>query len=120
MSPQNHIDPDDLYRQGVTSFNRGEWSDAIATFNDLQAVSNAYPDVTDLLADARLKLQLMGNGQPLAMAPPRRSLLRPALALLALLFVGSGAYLIVRAMNQPTPPAQAQVVPTAVPPTATS
>src|SRR5689334_18921556 len=95
MSPQNHIDPDELYRQGVSQFNRGEWSAAIATFNELQDVSNAYPDVTDLLADARLKLQLMGAEQPAAMAPPRRSLLPAALALLALVFVGSGSYLIV-------------------------
>lgn len=123
MPAHGHLTPDELYRQGIQQFNRTEWERAIATFTELQSVSDQYDDVDSLLADARLKLNFEGDSQPVALAPPRRPVFMPILAAIALLLVAAGAYgfyyLNVNASTpqvvEAAPPTRSPVPPTATP-----
>jgi hypothetical protein len=108
----------DLYQQGLAQFNRGEWAAAIQSFTELQASGDAYPDVDGLIADARLKLQFEGSDVPVALAPPRPSMLLPMLMVAALALLVAGGYVGFQWFNQPTP-VMAVVVPTEIPPTET-
>ncbi|WP_026370955.1 vWA domain-containing protein [Kallotenue papyrolyticum] len=122
--------PEDVYRQGLEQFSRGEWRAAIETLSQLRDLSDQYPDVDELIADARLKLQFeRAVVVPPALPPPRRSLIVPLLGVLALLLLAAGAYgayalawsprqepVVVAATAAPTP---TPVLPTPVPPSAT-
>ena len=119
MHTSSNASPDVLYRQGLYHFNRGEWQAAIAAFTELQAASDEYPDADVLLGDARLKLQFEGAAQPMAMAPPRRSLMLPALMVVALCLLSAAGYFGVQLLGRPAPaPVMAMVAATPVPPTA--
>ncbi len=120
MPPQGNFSADELYRLGLQQFNRADWRGAIATFTQLQEISDQYPDVDALLADAQLKLQFEGASQPAAMAPPKRPVLLPLMAALALVLLavsGYGFYYL-NASQPESPPVV--VADTPVPPTPTS
>lgn len=126
MPAFDHLSPEELYRQGIQQFNRADWHGAIATLTELQSQSDQYPDIDEVIADARLKLQFDSAAQPSAMAPPRRRVLLPILALIALVLAGASAYgfYYVYATTPPVvavAPTRTPVPPTATPkPTATS
>lgn len=110
---------EELYRLGLQQFNRADWRGAINTFTQLRQVSDDYPDVDDLLADAQLKLQFEGASQPTALPPPRRPVLLPFMAAVALLVVAATAYGFYY-LNASTPEAVVAVVTsTPEPPTPT-
>jgi hypothetical protein len=88
MRPSGHLSPDELYQLGLQHFNKGEWQAASEAFAELVAVSDLYPGVEELLADARLKAQFEGSEQPTAKAPPQRRFLAPFLILLGVLLLG--------------------------------
>ncbi|HEX6288176.1 MAG TPA: vWA domain-containing protein [Herpetosiphonaceae bacterium] len=125
MPSYDHLSPEQLYRQGLQQYNRADWQGAIASFTELQAASDQYPDVEDLLANARLKLQFSGSELPPALPPPR-AVVRPILVIAALLLVTVGAaygfYLwstprmVAEALPPtPAPAPTATTIPTAVP-----
>ncbi|MDP9315821.1 MAG: VWA domain-containing protein [Chloroflexota bacterium] len=116
MSPNNFIQPEELYQTGLRHFNRGEWSAAISVFTALQDMTDQYPDVDELIADARLKLQFEGGGLPAAMPPPRRPVLLPIVAGLALCLAIVAAITVYQ--RRPSPP-EVIAVATAIPPTTT-
>ena len=117
MPPNNPVRPEELYQQGLQHFNRADWRGAIAAFTQLQSISDQYPDVDDLLADARLKLHFEGTAEPVAMAPPKRRIWVPLLlGLLVLLTVGAGGYYYYYLM----PPPVVAIAPTPVPPSPTA
>ena len=130
MSSYGQPSPEDLYKQGLQQFNRADWRGAIASFTQLQEISDDYPDVDSLLADAQLKLQFEGSAQPGAMPPPRRPVLLPFMAAFALLVLAASAYgfyylnastpapVVAVATGTPVPPPTATprpVVPTTTP-----
>jgi Ca-activated chloride channel homolog len=93
MPAKEYPVPEQLYRQGVEQFSRAEWRGAIDTLSRLKELTDQYPDVDDLIADARLKLQFdTAATLPPAMAPPRRPVLLPFLAAFALLLIAASAY----------------------------
>ncbi|HSH81924.1 MAG TPA: VWA domain-containing protein, partial [Herpetosiphonaceae bacterium] len=115
MSTGYHPSPDELYSQGLQHFNRGEWEAAISSFTELQELSDRYPGVNDLLADAQLKLRLADTEMPAAKPPPRRPIWVPLLAILALCLVAGGGYTVYSQINTPVPtPADVAIVTTAV------
>lgn len=116
MPSYGQLSPEELYTQGLQQFNRADWRGAIASFTQLQAISDQYPDVDALLADAQLKLQFEGAAQPGALPPPRRSLLVPLLAVFALLSVAGGAFGFYYVYASPPPPVVALATSTATPP----
>lgn len=77
----------ELYQQGLDYFKQADWSEAIASFEALQAISDGYPEVDALLADARLKLSIAASEQPTALPAPRRRLLTALTGAVALLVV---------------------------------
>ncbi len=126
MPAYEDVSPEQLYRQGLQQYQRADWQTAIISFSDLQAISDQYPDVEDLLANARLKLQFSGADLPLALPPPRRSLVLPIILAVALLAFAGTAYgfyslntppVVAAAPTPTTPPATATPNPTAVPTT---
>lgn len=121
MSISDFFDPDTLYRQGLQSFNRGEWQTAITAFTSLQAHGARYPGVEELLADARLKARMASAEPPVPVARPRGPLLRRGLmAAVVVLLCVVGFQLTAMARSAPAPVAAvALALPTAVPPTAT-
>lgn len=112
--------PEELYRQGLQQYNRADWQGAIISFTTLQNISDQYPEVEDLLADARLKFQFSDADLPPALPPPRRSLMLPLLAVIvALLIVGGSVYAFYAWNAQPI--VAAAPTPTSTPaPTATT
>lgn len=113
MYSDQPLGSEQLYQQGLRHFVRGEWQAAIDTLSQLQDSPDLYPDIDDLVSDARLKLRFEGMDKPTAMAPPRRSVLLPILAGLAVclaLLAGFAFY----QLRTPAPVAEA---PTPVPPT---
>lgn len=93
MPAKEYPIPEQLYQQGIEQFNRAEWRAAIDTLSRLKEISDQYPDLDDLIADARLKLQFeTAATMPPAMAPPRRPVLLPILAAFALLLLAASAY----------------------------
>lgn len=117
MTINEKYDLEGLYHQGLQHFNRGEWAAAISLFTELRSVTDQYPQIDELVADARLKQQLMGTDQPIPLAPPKRSVFTPILVVLALCMLGGGGFIVAQALNKPAPPVAAMVVPTSVPPT---
>lgn len=112
--------PEELYRQGLQQYNRADWQGAIISFTSLQNISDQYPEVEDLLADARLKFQFSDAELPPALPPPRRSRVLPLLALIAALLIIGGSVYAVYAWNAP-PIVAAAPTPTLTPaPTATT
>ncbi len=103
----------DLYQQGLRHFARGEWQAAIDTLSQLQDSTDLYPDIDDLIADARLKLSFEGVDKPSAIAPPRRPVLLPIVAGLTLCLALLAAFGIYQ-LRTPAPVVEA---PTPVPPT---
>lgn len=87
--------PEELYARGLAHYRAGEWRAASDMFTQLQALSNAYPEVESLLADAKLKIEIERTEAPEGVLPPKyRTFLRPrfitavpALVLLGLLLV---------------------------------
>ncbi len=122
MPINDYLSPDGLYRQGLQHFNRGEWQDAIDAFGQVETAGAAYPDVAELVADARLKLRLESAEPPAPMAPPRGPLLMRVMltALLCLLLVAGFEVLTLVKSAQPAVAAVARALPTPVPPTATA
>jgi Ca-activated chloride channel homolog len=110
--------PADLYRKGVAHFNNGEWAAAIEALSALQETGAPYRDVDQLLADAQLKLQFEGGEVPVALAPPRPSLMMPVLMGVALLLLVVGGFLGFQWLNRPQA-VVAVAAPTAPPATAT-
>jgi hypothetical protein len=99
MRPSGHLSPDELYQQGLQHFNKGEWHAASVAFAELVAVSDLYPGVEELLADARLKAQFEVSDLPVAKAPPQRRFMLPLLILLGVLLVGFVGYFGGRALG---------------------
>ncbi len=115
MSTGYHPSPDELYSQGLVHFNRGEWEAAISSFTELQSLSDRYPGVNDLLADAQFKLKLADTEMPAAKPPPRRPILVPLLAILALCLVVAAGYSVYSWVGSPVPtPADVAIVTTEV------
>lgn len=121
MRPSGHLSPDELYQQGLQHFNKGEWHAASVAFAELVAVSDLYPGVEELLADARLKAQFEGSDQPVAKAPPQRRLLMPLLILLGVVVLGLVVYFGGRVLGVfgGAPVVAVAATETAAPPTAT-
>lgn len=122
MRPSGHLSPDELYQQGLQHFNKGEWHAASVAFAELVAVSDLYPGVEELLADARLKAQFEGSDQPVAKAPPQRRFLMPLLIALGIVVLGLVGYFGGRALGMFGAVPVVAIVPTetAAPPTATN
>lgn len=112
--------PEELYRQGLQQYNRADWQGAIISFTALQNISDQYPEVEDLLDDARLKFQFSDAELPPALPPPRRSLVLPLLLTIsALLIIGGSVYAFYAWSTQPI--VAAAPTPTLTPaPTATA
>src|SRR5262245_49433158 len=113
---------EELYARGIAQFRAADWSAAIETFSTLQSLTNAYPEVDSLIADAQLKLELDRADTPEAAAPPKeRKFLRPRfLTALPVLFVLGVILIILRPVSAPTPdlpaaPTAALALPTPAP-----
>lgn len=112
--------PEQLYRQGLQQYNRADWQGAIISFTSLQNISDQYPEVEELLADARLKFQFSDVELPPAQLPPRRSLVLPLIVIIAALLIFGGSGYAYYAWNS-RPIVAAAPTPTLTPaPTATT
>ncbi len=128
MHMYDDLGPDELYRKGLKHFNRREWQLAIATLSHLPSDDEHYPEAEELLARARLKLQLAADEPPIALAPPRPRIMLHALLVIMLCVAGASGFMLYGRFL-PTPPVEAAVakavIPTATPqptvvPTATA
>lgn len=124
--------PEELYVRGLAHYRAGEWRAASDMFTQLQALSNAYPEVESLLADAKLKIEIERTEAPEGVLPPKyRTFLRPrfitavpALVLLGLLLVALrptvaqspiGAAVPTPAISLPTPAPTSTPIPADTP-----
>jgi hypothetical protein len=100
MTSERTEETEALYAQGIALFRAAQWSEAVRVFSDLRAISNAYPELDALIADALLKIEVERTRMPEVAAPPRRL---PGwifgAAGLALFLVGGGTLIAMR----PTP-----------------
>lgn len=113
------LDPDRLYDQGMAHFRGARWAEAVAVFQQLQAISKDYPEIDTLISDIQLKQGLEQVQAPLAAPPPKpkrggaAGLIAGGVALLALLAFG-GFQLLANMPQLPLPAAQAAQVDRAV------
>lgn len=88
------LDPDRLYDQGMAHFRGARWAEAVAAFQQLQAISKEYPEIDTLISDIQLKQGLEQAQAPLAAPPPKPKrgsavgVIAGGVALLALLAFG--------------------------------
>src|SRR4029079_773564 len=127
MDDEQTFESEQLYARGMAQLRAAQWKAAVETLSELRAISNAYPDVDTLIADALLKTEIDRLRAPDGLAPPKRRLLRPRfLTAVLVLFALGGALLIAMrpfaaaptsAMRQPTASATLPTpAPTNVPP----
>jgi Ca-activated chloride channel homolog len=110
--PERTSQTEDLYARGLEHLRGARWDEAVRVLSELRVLSNAYPEIDTLIADALLKIEVERTNAPDAVAPPRRSrLLRPRFIgpIVALLVIGA-ALLI--AIQPASVPAQLSVAPT--------
>lgn len=119
----NHLDPEQLYAQGVAHFRAARWVEAAAAFTELQSRSKDYPEVNGLLDDIQMKLGIDQRQAPTAAPTPRSTKPRNfgiafgAIVMVALLGLGL-RYIILTSLNMPLPTARQVIVgalPTAAP-----
>src|SRR5436190_16068214 len=111
MDEEQTFESEKLYMRGMAQLRAAQWKAAVETLSELRTVSNAYPEVDTLIADALLKVEIDRLGAPEGLAPPKkRRLLRPRfLTAVLVLFVLGGALLIaMRPFGAAPPPAQPQ------------
>jgi Ca-activated chloride channel family protein len=143
MEEEQTFESEKLYMRGMAQLRAGQWKAAVETLSELRTISNAYPDVDTLIADALLKAEIDRLRAPDGLAPPKRRLLRPRFLTAVLVLFALGGVLLVAmrpfgtvpppAIAQPTsdislpspapvtaPPATAEPLPTAAPATATA
>ncbi len=122
MYDEQNLKPEELYERGLAYYRAAEWEAAIQDFSRLQATSNAFPEVDDLLANAKLKIEIERSEAPPGILPPKyRTFLRPrfATAVPVLLILGL-LLLALRPKTDPAPtiapaPTQALALPTRAP-----
>ena len=121
MDDEQTFESEQLYTSGMAQLRAAQWKAAVETLSELRTISNAYPEVDTLIADALLKAEIDRLRAPDGMAPPKqRRLLRPRFltAVLALFVLGGALLIAVRsfaAVPTPTPP-QPSRTGTAMPP----
>jgi Ca-activated chloride channel family protein len=131
MDDEQTFESEKLYMRGMAQLRAAQWKAAVETLSELRTISNAYPEVDTLIADALLKVEIDRLHAPDSMAPPKqRRLLRPRfLTAVLVLFALGGALLIAMrsfaAVPTPAPPqpTSAASLPTPAPtnvPTATA
>ncbi len=123
MEDEQTFESEQLYTRGMAQLRAAQWKAAIETLSELRTISNAYPEVDTLIADALLKVEIDRLHAPDGMAPPKpRRLLRPRFltAVLVLFALGGALLIAVRAFGAaPTPtlpqPTSAASLPTPAP-----
>src|SRR5688500_14073413 len=96
MDDEQTVESERLYMRGMAQLRAAQWKAAVETLSELRTVSNAYPEVDTLIADALLKIEIDRLRAPDGLAPPKqRRLLRPRfLTAVLVLFALGGALLI--------------------------
>ena len=95
MDEEPKFESEKLYMRGMAQLRAAQWKAAVETLSELRSISNAYPEVDTLIADALLKTEIDRLCAPDGLAPPQKRLLRPRfLTAVLVLFVLGGALLI--------------------------
>ncbi|MFD4183880.1 trypsin-like peptidase domain-containing protein [Rhodococcus sp. NPDC058514] len=88
---------DTVYRSGVEHYFDGDYTAAIADFDEVLSLAPEYPGVADLRTSAEQERELYGDVDPSGSTPNRYLLV----ALAVLVLVGVGAVVLVRRTNRP-------------------
>ena len=58
MDDEASFESEQLYERGMAQLRAAQWKAAVETLSELRAMSDAYPDVDTLIADALLKAEI--------------------------------------------------------------
>jgi Ca-activated chloride channel family protein len=111
MDDEQTFESEQLYTRGMEQLRAAQWKAAVETLSELRTISNAYPEIDTLIADALLKVEIDRLRAPDGMAPPkRRRLLRPRFltAVLVLFALGGALLVAMRPFGAAPPPAPPQ------------
>jgi Mg-chelatase subunit ChlD len=122
MSNSRTVESEALYAQGLEYLRTAQWPEAVQAFSDLRVISNAYPEVDALIADALLKIEIERAKMPEGTAPPKQRRLpvwmfgAAVLVLVLATGIALGALQPAAAQPDPTPrPTVAASLPTRAP-----
>jgi Ca-activated chloride channel homolog len=120
MDNEQTLDSEQLYARGMAQLRAAQWKAAVETLSELRTISNAYPEIDTLIADAVLKIEIDRLHAPDGLAPPKdRRLLRPRFltAVLVLFALGGALLIAMRPFGAAPPPAPPQPTSAAALPT---
>lgn len=112
MEPERTNETERLYARGLEAFRAARWQEAVEAFEALQRISIAYPEVTELLDEAQLKLDFARAEMPVGASPPKTRRLHRWVVAGAAAFLLAGGTAVFLLWPQPQPVA---VVPTSAP-----